>query len=238
MISDLSKYSGIGSSQQNVDSTNKTDVPKKDPKDRTTLSEEDFMKLFIKELQYQDPMKPMDSAQMATQVAQFNMVDLMSKSNKTIKSLATSDSSRTRLDAVSLLGKYVKYKGDKVLVDDKGAKEFDFDLDAPATNCTCVITDSQGHIVRDINMGSLSSGDHALKWDGTDDSGRKLPNGTYAIHITAKDAKGKQVKVTSWTTGLVSSLEYPKTSDAMPELVLNGGGAKIGLKDVTKVTEQ
>ena len=209
---------------------------KKDPKERTTLSEDDFMKLFITQLEYQDPMNPMKSDQMATQVAQFNMVDLMYKNNASMGKLVKADTDRTRLDSISLLGKFVRYKGDQLYVDQKGPKPFEFDLDGPAAQCICVITDQRGRIIKNINLGPLSAGNHQLNWDGTDENGDKVKPGTYTIHITAKNIKGKQVKVTDWTTGIVSSVEYPDDNTSLPQLLLNNGAAKIDLSEVDKVT--
>ncbi len=209
---------------------------KKDPKERTTLSEDDFMKLFITQLEYQDPMNPMKSDQMATQVAQFNLVDLMYKNNESMEKLVKADTDRTRLDSISLLGKFVRYKGDQLYVDQDGPKPFEFDLDRPAAQCLCVITDQKGRIIKNINLGAISSGNHQLDWDGTNDNGDKVQPGTYTIHITAKDTKGKQIKVTNWTTGVVSSVEYPKDETSLPELLLNSGEVKIDLGEIDKVT--
>jgi len=232
-------------SQSNSQINNNTDAKsiekdieklKKDPKERTTLSEDDFMKLFITQLEYQDPMNPMKSDQMATQVAQFNMVDLMYKNNESMEKLVKADTDRTRLDSVSLLGKFVRYKGDQLYVDQQGPKPFEFDLDGPAAQCLCVITDPKGRIIKNINLGSLSAGTHQLNWDGTNDNGDKVKPGTYTVHITAKNIKGKQVKVTDWTTGIVSSVEYPDNNTSLPQLLLNNGAAKIDLNEVDKVT--
>ncbi len=226
----------ITNNENNSKLEEKIEKLKKDPKQRTTLSEDDFMKLFITQLEYQDPMHPMNSEQMATQVAQFNLVDLMYKNNESMEKLVKADTDRTRLDTVSLLGKFVRYKGDQLYVDKNGPKPFEFDLADPAAQCICVITDQSGRIIKNINLGPLSSGNHKLSWDGTNDNGDKVKPGTYTIHITAKDIKGKQVKVTDWTTGIVSSVEYPKDETALPQLLLNNGAAKIDLGEIEKVT--
>ena len=63
-----------------------------------------FEKLFLTELQNQDPSEPMDNSEMITQMAQTNMVSYLSDINKSLSSLTSSNS---LTQATSMIGKAV-----------------------------------------------------------------------------------------------------------------------------------
>jgi flagellar basal-body rod modification protein FlgD len=47
----------------------------------------DFMKLLVTELQYQNPLEPVDHQQMAAQLAQFTQLDLTEKMNSNLETI-------------------------------------------------------------------------------------------------------------------------------------------------------
>ncbi len=191
------------------------------PEERATLDREDFMNLFITELQYQDPMKPMDSAEMSSQLAQFNMVDLMNKNNEAMNKLVESDQSRTRLMAVSFLGHEVRYSGNELLVKESGPESFEMTLDEPCTTCKITIRDENGQVVASWDAGAMEAGTHPLDWDGTDAQGEQVPAGVYKVSIEAKNEKGDEVEVSTKTSGIVSGISYPE--NGLPLLSIDKG---------------
>jgi len=76
-----------------------------------TLDKDGFLKLFITQLQHQDPSAPMDASESVAQMAQFSMVEGMNNMQATNSSIA---SSLNTSSAVGLIGRTVSY------VDDKG----------------------------------------------------------------------------------------------------------------------
>lgn len=204
----------------------------KTAKEHATLDRADFMHLFVTELQYQDPMKPMDSQEMASQLAQFNMVDLLNDNNETMKKLLESDRSRTRFTAVGLIGQRVRYQGKELLVEKKGPAPFDLSLDDPCVSCKVTIRDGDGKVIRSWNMGALDPGVHPLDWDGTDEAGNPVEPGVYHVTIEATDNKDNPVKVTTITTGIVSGLQFPK--DGLPKLAIEDGPT-VSLADIESV---
>ncbi len=208
------------------------DIEYKTAEEHATLDRNDFMHLFVTELQYQDPMKPMDSAEMSSQLAQFNMVDLLNANNEAMNKLVESDRSRTNVMAVGFIGHEVRYKGNEILVKQDGPAPFELSLDDPCVSCTVTIKDLQGNVIDSWNMGALEPGTHSLDWDGTDASGEPLEPGVYKISITALDNNGDPVEVTTETTGIVAGLEYQE--EGLPKLVIYQGPS-IALDDVASV---
>ena len=53
------------------------------------INEQDFIKLFVSELQFQDPMQPLDNSQFLTQLAQFVSIEQQSEEVSGINNLLT-----------------------------------------------------------------------------------------------------------------------------------------------------
>lgn len=216
-----------------IGGSNTSEQPKYvDPKERGSLSRDDFMKLFLTQLQFQDPTKPMESAEMATQMAQFNMVDLLQKNNEAMEKLVAADQARNNLSALSYIGHEVRYKGN--LLDLRAGKyrQFQMDIAANAADVVAVIKDKNGNVVRTLDMGSLPQGTHDLNWDGLTDNGEQAPDGVYSVSIKAVNEKKENVEVTTWTTGTVMNLIYAK--DGLPTLGLQEG-PKLSLTEVDSI---
>jgi len=204
----------------------------KTAEDHASLSKEDFMHLFVMQLQYQDPMNPMESAEMASQMADFNMVDLMYKNNEAMERLVSSDRNRTNMSAVSMMGHEVRYQGSDLPVTDDGPAPFDFELEGPAASAVVVVYDDAGRVVKTWDTGEISGERQSLGWDGTDMNGEEVDPGNYRIDIQAVDRTGEDVEVTKWTTGVVEGVSYQKSG--MPALRL-GNGSEIGMDEIWMV---
>lgn len=71
-----------------------------------TLDKDGFLKLFIAQLQHQDPSKPMDANESVAQMASFSMVEGMNNLQATNIGMAQS---LTQSSAVGLIGRTVSY---------------------------------------------------------------------------------------------------------------------------------
>jgi flagellar basal-body rod modification protein FlgD len=65
------------------------------------INEQDFIKLFVSELQFQDPMQPLDNSQFLTQLAQFVSIEQQGEEVSGINNLLTLDSSDQSLGLLS-----------------------------------------------------------------------------------------------------------------------------------------
>ncbi len=213
-----------------IQSDNKVEY--KTAEDHASLSKEDFMNLFVMQLQYQDPMNPMESAEMASQMADFNMVDLMYKNNEAMEKLVASDRHRTNMSAVSMMGHEVRYEGADLPVTDDGPVPFDFELESPAASAVIVIYDENGRVVKTWDTGENAGERQSLGWDGTDMNGDEVEPGNYRVDIQAVDRAGSDIDVTKWTTGVVAGISYQDSG--MPVLRLENG-AEIGMEDIWMV---
>ncbi len=226
---------GIKPAQANQDDNLLSQIEYKTKEEHATLDRDDFMKLFVTQLQYQDPMNPMESGEMASQVAQFNMVDLMYKNNKALQDMTKAQNMATSVTAIGLLGHKVQYEGDRLLISEKGVEPFSIEApeDKSITSCTVTIVDDKGKIVKKMDIGPISAGERKkLEWDGKDTDGNELPEGTYKVSISATNENGDEIDITTWTTGVVSGVE--NADNGLPRLLIQNG-PKIEFKDIIKV---
>ena len=86
--------------------------PAHDERRRTTtsvLGKDDFLKLLVAQLKYQDPTNPTDSSQWMSQLAQFSALEQTTNMSQTLTGIAATSSVTQGLD---LIGKYLTYTRD------------------------------------------------------------------------------------------------------------------------------
>ena len=70
-----------------------------------------FLKLLVTQMKNQDPLNPLDNAQVTTQLAQISTVNGIEKLNATIEAMASSFTSGQSLQAATMIGKDVLVPG-------------------------------------------------------------------------------------------------------------------------------
>jgi flagellar basal-body rod modification protein FlgD len=175
-----------------------------------------FMTLLVAQLQNQDPMNPMDNAQMTSQLAQLQTVTGINNLNATLNTLKSSYQSSESLQATNLIGHGVLVEGGNVsLAGGKGVMGLELGTDAD--DVKVVISDKSGNEVETMDLGAQKAGVMPLAWDGVPDATKvdstgkpvSLADGNYTFKVVAtrggdtlSDAKGLAWdSVASVTTG-------------------------------------
>jgi flagellar basal-body rod modification protein FlgD len=211
--------------QEKVDQpANLTRIPKK------VLDREDFVKLFITQLQYQDPMQPIENNEMALQLAAFNQVDQLSKLNESFENLLEFVKAQEFGYAGNMVGKLVKVEGNVGRVEGGSFLGASFELDEPANQALVTIRDASGKIVRTITLQNLIKGAHTLDWDAKDNSGNQVPDGNYKISITVGEGENAK-SITPIITGRVTSVVF---EDGKAKLKVNDEQT-INLEDLKEI---
>ncbi len=122
-----------------------------------------FLKLFIAQLNNQDPMNPLDNAQMTSQMAQINTVTGIQQVNQTLKSLADQFSLGQGLQGASLVGRQVIAQGNALAVEGGNAKG-SFSLAQPADSVRVDVLSTTGELLGTVDMGSRTTGMHNFSW--------------------------------------------------------------------------
>lgn len=151
----------------------------------TQLQLKDFLNLMVTELTHQDPFKPMDNAQLATQISQFATVSGVEQLNKSFSDLSGSLLSDQALQATSLVGHDVLVPLNTGYLERGGTISGVINIEQPANNLYLQVSDSSGALIREIPMGAQSTGDVRFSWDGLMDDGSFAPPGQYQISASA-----------------------------------------------------
>ena len=194
------------------------------------MSKDDFMKLFIAQLQYQDPLKPQDPSAMLDQLSQLSLVEQSYNSNTALKNLLTAQNNSISLTALSFIGKEVKAIGNVATFDGSASASLEFNLPLSAATTQVAIVDGSGHTVRTATLGSASAGDNSFSWDGRDNSGALLPAGAYTFSVTAASANGTALSATTYTTGRIDGVDL---AGSTPLLTI--GATSVALADIISV---
>lgn len=180
---------------------------------------ETFLTVLTTQIQHQDPMDPMDSSQFTQQLVQFSGVEQQIKSNAQLENLANMMTSSNALGVLNFVGTTVKVDGSQSYLSDFGSTSYSFSSDE-AGSADISIRTLDGNTVYTKNDVNITKGEQTFTWKGTDNSGNRLPKGTYIIHFdTANEDGGTEVKIDTDTVGIVSDVDL---SSSVPMLMVNG----------------
>ena len=199
-------------------------------KKATGFNENDFLQLFVAQLQNQDPLNPQDSSQFVTQLAQMSQVEQAYNTNTNLQSLLTQGNNAMALSSVSMIGKQVEATGSQVNLQSGSPATINYNLSSAANQVTVTIKDATGATVKTITAGSSPAGEGTVSWDGTNSAGAQLPSGAYSFSVAAKDSSGNPVSSNGLVKGTVTGVDM---SGATPSLTV--GGLSVSLGNVTSV---
>ena len=130
----------------------------------TDATADRFLKLLVTQMQNQDPLNPMDNAQVTSQMAQINTVTGIDKLNNTDKDIGTNFGQLQLLQAANIVGHSVLVDGNELNLDTNGKTGGAYELDANARNVNIEVLSSAGVVVDTISQGATTSGRHDFTW--------------------------------------------------------------------------
>ncbi len=159
-------------------------------KDKTKLGKDDFMKLLLVQLQYQDPTQPMDTEKILTQTSQLATLEASDNTKNALEKLATSLGTAQQFSTISAIGKTADL-GSDAITHDKGSKSA-FELYFPKSiqKGSVEIKDNNGNIVKTLDVGTNPAGVYKFTWDGTDNGGANIDSGIYHVSASYEDSSG------------------------------------------------
>lgn len=200
-------------------------------KKATGMNKDDFLKLFVTQLQNQDPLKPQDGSQFIAQLAQLTQVEQAYNTNSNLQAMITAQNNAATFYAVSFIGKEVLTTGSQVALTAGAQPVLNYRMPQGAEQVSVDIKDANGKVVRTLTTGQTAPGDASIPWDGKDSQNLPLPAGTYSFAVTGVDAGGNKVQGVPLMLGRVDSLKLDGSNP-----VLTVGGMDVPLTSVLKVT--
>ncbi|HZP86088.1 MAG TPA: flagellar hook assembly protein FlgD [Burkholderiales bacterium] len=152
-----------------------------------------FLKLLVTQMRNQDPLNPMENAEVTTQLAQISTVNGIDKLNATLKSITDGFMASQSLQASALIGRGVLSEGNSLVLENGHAVGGAVLHDA-AEGMSVKIMTKQGIEMETVNLGPQSAGMLTFQWDGKTNDGKDAPDGDYIFKVDAVKA-GKSVSV-------------------------------------------
>ncbi len=164
-----------------------------------------FLTLLTKQLQYQDPLAPMDTTQFTQQLVSFTAVEQQISTNSNLEKIISQLSSQDSAGAIGYIGKEVAVSTASSSLKNGEAK-WTYALDLQADTNKLVVKNSSGTVVYETN-GEIKAGIHQFSWDGKSANGDTLPDGLYTLEVQAKTANGTEISNEVYMRGRVEAVE-------------------------------
>ncbi|MBK5936818.1 MULTISPECIES: flagellar hook assembly protein FlgD [Halorhodospira] len=204
----------------------------KDDGDPQSIGHEDFLELMMVQLENQDPTDPQDTEQMMGQIAQFTTASGIEQLQSDFSEFFEHMRSDQSLRASQLVGREVVTESREAYLPEDGEMEALLQLERSAPNLTVEIENEAGERVHREQLGEMEEGEHPFAWDGTDNDGQRMPQGTYQVNAYIEDGDEREpvptlvgAPVTSVSVGM---------DGRPPELSVAGLG-EMSLSDVKRI---
>lgn len=177
-------------------------------KNEGELEKQDFMNLFLTQMSHQDPVDPMDSGAMMSQLAQLGTLEQLETMNGQFTDLNATQRDISQLQSLMLLDKDIMIEAKNVELSRGEGKPVYFSLENEADNVKVTIEDREGMPIYTESLGIMASGKHRFQWDGKNKEGYMMPDGEYRIRFAAFDAEGNASQLTIFKSGKVGQVDY------------------------------
>lgn len=188
-----------------------------------------FLMLLTTQLRNQDPLNPLDNAQMTSQLAQINTISGIEKMNATLGKMLDFYNAGQGMQAAGLIGKYVLVPGNNLSLAN-GQAAGGVLLKEAADQVTVSVLDSAGAVVQTQQLGAHDAGNLAFNWDGKKADGTQMPAGNYRFSVSAVRGDSK-VESTALQVGMVNAV----TRSGSNFLLDLGQAGQVGFADVQQI---
>ena len=162
-----------------------------------------FLTMLTTQLQNQDPSSPMDSDTFTSELATFAGVQQQVNTNTNLATLISLNQDSQVTAGNGLVGEKATFTGTQIPLQ-SGAGSINFTTTA-AEPVAIAVTDASGNVVRTAQETS-AAGSNSWAWNGKDDSGNTLSDGTYNIAVQTQDATGTNSSVPFTVNGIITGI--------------------------------
>jgi flagellar basal-body rod modification protein FlgD len=179
-----------------------------------------FLKLLVTQMQNQDPLSPMDNAQVTSQMAQINTVSGINTLNTSINAMGAQFTQMQALQGAALVGRGVLVEGNQLTLGSDGQASAAFDLAGAADSVKVEVLSPAGRVIDTINVGAETTGRHSFSWSAPQGSAAgsgytfRVAATSGATNVAATPLMRDQVQAVS-TSGSTLNLEL-KSGQTLP----------------------
>lgn len=210
-----------------VSSTNTSSTANSSSATTAADMQNQFLTLLVAQLQNQDPMSPMDNAQMTSQMAQISTVTGIEKLNDTVNSVTSQFSMQQMMQGTNLIGHTILAEGNTMAAAGDNVYTAAFDLSGSAADVKVQITTPSGLLVDTVNLGNGEAGRNYFTWNASNYSG-DASQLRYTVQAANGDSTVNSTSLTPY------SVIAATTSNGNLMLELNNG-RNIAYSDIKAV---
>ena len=191
----------------------------------------DFLILLTTQLQNQDPLDPADTTEFTNQLVNFAGVEQQINANQKLDALVSLNLGSSFSSALNYVGKNISYLSSEAYFDGSTPINIDYAIDGTPVSTNIKILDDSGDVIfsQDINGSDTAKN---FVWDGKDNNGLLVPEGTYEVRVDAFDGQDNVLSSTTVITGHVTGIE---TQNGTTFLLVGERAVSIG--NIINVTE-
>lgn len=173
---------------------------------------DEFLKLLVAQMRYQDPLNPLSGTDFTAQLAQFSSLDELRNISQRLQESIETDLLMARAVnntmAASLIGKRVRAMVDFVHFDGKNETSLVVNVPQSVSSLTVEILTDTGQILKTFQSYNLSPGDHRFSWNGRDNRGNVVPPGNYTLRVKATGMNGEGVSALPIFEGVIGGVRF------------------------------
>ena len=165
-----------------------------------TSQQDRFLKLLVAQLNNQDPMNPMDNAQLTSQTAQISTVSGIEQLNSNLLALGKQFTAMQAVQSTTMIGHDVLTSGNRLEIS-QGQGRGGMELASAADKVSVQIFSAGGQLVDTLELGSMAAGRQEFAWDASQYSGASALN----FKVAASNA-GQGVAANALARDTISSI--------------------------------
>jgi len=174
-----------------------------------TLGKDDFMKLLLAELQYQDPTAPMDTEKILAQTSQLATLESSDNTKTALQNLTKILGTSQQFSTISAIGKTADLGSNAISLNKGSSAKFELYFPKAIKHGTVDITDASGNLIKSLDVQTNPSGVYQFTWDGKNQSGQSADAGVYHVNANYTDKNGDAQK-TKLGTYPIESIKFDK----------------------------
>lgn len=191
----------------------------------STMTQADFLKLMTAQLKAQDPTNPVDNSQFVSQMAQFSQLSTTQQLDTDLQALSSNINSGLQtsqvLSSSNLVNRQVMVPSSTMSFDGTDSVKGAVNV-TTASDVTVKVLDSSGNVVRTMPLGAQGAGLSQFTWDGKDDNGNTVAQGSYTVQAAAGTAS-----LDTYVAGTVTGVGYGGSSLGTYLQVAGVGGVSL-----------
>jgi flagellar basal-body rod modification protein FlgD len=197
----------------------------------SSMGQSDFLTLFTTQLKNQDPLDPVKNEAFVAQLAQFSQLEATTNMSATLKNFVDSQEGQNIVTGASLIGKTMSVPDAPAVLSGGKPIKGTISLPSGADGVKIQVLNDKGVLVATNILGSQRMGDMSFYWNGADDQGAPLPDGTYRF-VASAVSKGLTSQRPVSTAAMITGVSQDASKTTLLQIQ---GGKKIKLSDVSTI---